>query len=73
MIKITDIQKQVIEGKLQHLKPIFKKTHEEIFNWKLERNMMITDSDFEEFKYILQDKGIYLTWKAIEKFYGVKF
>ena len=73
MIKITDIQKQVIEGKYNYLKPIFKKINDAILGHKVDNNMTITDSDFEEFKELLELENIYVTWEAIGKFYGVKF
>ena len=72
MIKITDIQKQVIDGRYSYLKPIFKKVSDSVFGWKLKRNMNFTDSDFEDFKSMLEDNGIYVTWKAIGVFYGVR-
>ena len=73
MIKITDIQKQVIEGKYSYLKPIFKKINDATLGYKVDNNMTITDSDFEEFKELLELENIYVTWEAIGKFYGVEF
>jgi hypothetical protein len=73
MIKITDIQKQVIDGKYSYLKPIFKKINDATLGYKVDHNMTITDSDFEEFKELLELENIYVTWEAIGKFYGVKF
>lgn len=68
MIKITDIQKQVIEGTYQNLKPIFKEVSDIAF-----KGTRITDSDFECFKDELEGRGIYVTWGAIAKFYDVEF
>lgn len=68
MIKITDIQKQVIEGTYQNLKPIFKEVSDIAFD-----GTRITDSDFECFKDELEGRGIYVTWDAIAKFFGVEF
>lgn len=73
MIKITDIQKQVIDGRYSYLKPIFKKINDATLGYKVDHNMTITDSDFEEFKELLELEHIYVTWEAIGKFYGVKF
>ena len=68
MIKITDIQKQVIDGKYQNLKQIFKEASDIAV-----KSTRITDSDFECFKDELEGHGIYVTWKAIAKFYDVEF
>jgi len=73
MIKITNIQKQVIEGRYNYLKPIFKKINDATLGYKVDHNMTITDSDFEEFKELLELEHIYVTWEAIGKFYGVEF
>lgn len=68
MIKITDIQKQVIDGKHQNLKPMFKEASDIAFTGN-----RVTDSDFECFKDELEGRGIYITWGAIAKFFDVKF
>lgn len=68
MIKITDIQKQVIDGKYQNLKPMFREASDIAFDGN-----RVTDSDFECFKDELEGRGSYVTWEAIEKFFGVKF
>ena len=69
MIKITDIQKQVVDGKHSNLKPYFKDAADTAFN----SGERITDSDFECFKDELEGYGIYVTWGAIAKFFDVTF
>jgi hypothetical protein len=70
MVIIKDIQKQVIDGKYRNLIKIFNKVVDEaFFNGK----NTVTDSDFEYFKDELEGYGVYVTWDAIAKFFGVKF
>lgn len=76
MIKITDIHKQVITNDRYNIRHIFK---EEIDKISKEAERVFgnayywTNSDFECFKDELEGRGIYVTWDAIGKFFGVEF
>lgn len=69
MIEITDIQKQVIDGKYRKLKPYFKDAADTAFRF----GNRVTHSDFECFKDELEGHGICVTWDAIAKFFEVTF
>jgi len=71
MIKITDIQKQVIDGIRSDLKPIFKDASDIVFGNPMKNT--VTDSDFECFKDELEGRGVFVTWDAIARFFGVQF
>lgn len=76
MIKITDIQKQVIDNDRYDIKHIFKEEIDKICK-EVERVLgnpyHWTDSDFECLKDELEGRGIYVTWDAIGKFFDVEF
>ena len=74
MIKITDIQKQVIDTDNKNLKKIFKK----VFDEKLAEDdglgkTVWHDSDFEDIKEALRENGIDVAWKALYKFLDPNF
>lgn len=74
MIKITDIQKQVIDTDNRKLKKIFKK----VFDDKLAEDDRLGrkvwhDSDFEDIQEALRENGIDVTWKALYKFLDPNF
>ena len=74
MIKITDIQKQVIDTNNRKLKKVFKK----VFDNKLAEDEKLGrtvwhDSDFEDIREALRDNGIDVTWKALYKFLDPDF
>jgi len=74
MIKITDIQKQVIDTDNRKLKKIFKK----VFDNKLAEDDRLGrtvwhDSDFEDIQEALRENGIDVTWKALYKFLDPNF
>lgn len=74
MTIITDIQKQVIDSGVEELKLIFKT----IFDAKIEESEKFHrnvwhDSDIEDIKYALEEKGIEVTWKALYKFLDPDF
>ena len=71
MIKITDIQKQVIDKDDKELKRIFKT----VLDAKLEDDERTGrktwwDSDLEDIQYALEEYGIHVTWQALDKFFS---
>lgn len=70
MIKITNIQTQVLGGKYKHIIPAFREASEIAFGKQLNH---VTDSSFECFKDELEGRGVYVTWDAIERYFDVEF
>lgn len=70
-MKITDIQKQVIDSDDNELKRIFKT----VLDAKLENDEKIGrktwwDSDLEDIQFELEEYGIHVTWEALDKFFS---